>query len=95
MDINFGTVKSFSFQKPRPKLERFCIITLKGVGAKNPQLVYRKLWDREYDHCLPPKSLLIVVGDLCRSRGTAPCGGRVSLRRKKMGGVGSGVLHGV
>ena len=82
LDINLGTVTSFSFQKPGGKVEKLCTISLRGVGSKNPQMVFKKLWDRKYDHSLPPRSLLLAVGELSRSRGTAPWSGRVNLGRK-------------
>ena len=83
LDINFGTVTSFSLQKPEGEVETLCTTFLKSLGSKDPQIIFRKLWERKYDHCLPPRSLLVAVGELRFSQGIAHCGVRLSLRGKQ------------
>ncbi|KAM5332409.1 maestro heat-like repeat-containing protein family member 1 [Glossophaga mutica] len=61
-------ISYLSTMKPEIELEKLCTTSLKHVGSKDPQMVFRKLWDSEYNHSLPPRSLLVVVGDLSRSR---------------------------
>ncbi|XP_060046284.1 maestro heat-like repeat-containing protein family member 1 isoform X2 [Erinaceus europaeus] len=57
--------------RPQEELEELCTTVLIAAGKHSPSMVIEKLWDRWFLRTLPPKSLLVAVGQLIMCQGTA------------------------
>ncbi|XP_077025782.1 maestro heat-like repeat-containing protein family member 1 isoform X4 [Tamandua tetradactyla] len=57
--------------KPEGELEEACTMVLLALGSYCPGIAIIKLWDQMHQNTLPPRSLLLAVGELSLSQGTA------------------------